>query len=479
MTLEDREGDPRALSSVVCIAVFSTTDTIVAIATPPGRGGLGVVRISGPIAFEITRQLAVREHPFAARRATLTTIASRRHAGDRSVDPSGALDRAIVTTFPQPSSYTGEDVAEISAHGSPIVLRGIVEAAVRLGARLAEPGEFTLRAFLNQRLDLPQAEAVGDLIDAVTPMQARAAFDQLQGTLTRTIGRLDDQLFDLIARLEASVDFPDEGYHFIEPGEIVTRLDALLGTTGELLSSAARGRLIRDGCMVAIIGAPNVGKSSLFNALVGSDRAIVTAVAGTTRDLVSETVDVHGVQVTFVDTAGLRETSDIVESEGVSRSREAARSADLVLEVRDGQVVGLGVEPAGGRSVDVVGRRTVQVSNKADLPTFVAQAGSVPVSAAAGWGLDALRRQIVDALGGEEVMERPAITNIRHIGLLRRAEESIQRARAAVGRADGALSEEFVLADLQEARAALEEISGKRTPEDVLRHIFQRFCVGK
>src|SRR5499427_7760234 len=275
--------------------MFATTDTIVAIATPPGRGGIGVVRVSGPAARPIASQLVTLSGELEPRRATLTTVRPR----DRE-----ALDQVIVTFFPTPHSYTGDDVVEMSAHGSPVILRGIVEAAIAQGARLAEPGEFTLRAFLNGRMDLMQAEAVADLIEAATPLQARAAFDQLEGTLTRTIGEIDGQLFDLLAKLEASVDFPDEGYHFVEPREVACAIDRLLARTLALLADSRRGRLIREGLQVAIVGRPNVGKSSLFNALVGAPRAIVSETPGTTRDLVTETIDIEGLRVTLVDTAG-------------------------------------------------------------------------------------------------------------------------------------------------------------------------------
>src|SRR6267143_7097718 len=219
--------------------MFSTTDTIVAIATPPGRGGIGVVRISGPDALPIARRLVTHQGALRPRHATFT----RTHA----------IDQVVVTYFPSPHSYTGEDVVELSAHGSPVVLRAIVAAAVAEGARLAEPGEFTLRAFLNGRIDLMQAEAVADLIDAVTPLQARAAFDQLQGTLTRAIAAIDAALFDLIARLEASVDFPEEGYHFVEPGALAAAIDALITRTSALLADARRGRLVREGLSIAIV----------------------------------------------------------------------------------------------------------------------------------------------------------------------------------------------------------------------------------
>ncbi len=318
--------------------MFSTDDTIVAIATPPGRGGIGVVRLSGSAAQAIAQQLVTHARPLEPRHATLTLVRPTTDtAFSRTATLGGdAIDQVVVIHFPAPASYTGEDVVEISAHGSPLVLRTIIEAAIAAGARLAEPGEFTLRAYLNGRLDLMQAEAVADLIDAVTPLQARAAFDQLQGTLTREIGDIDAALFDLIARLEASVDFPEEGYHFVDPGALAQSIDAILLRMAMLLAHARRGRLVREGLQIAIVGRPNVGKSSLFNALVGTSRAIVTEVPGTTRDLVSETVDLDGLRVTLVDTAGIRETEDIVESEGVARTRQAADVSDLILLVADG-----------------------------------------------------------------------------------------------------------------------------------------------
>src|SRR5437899_6109303 len=287
--------------------MFSTNDTIVAIATPPGRGGIGVVRLSGPDAHAITLRLVTHDGSLRPRRATLTRIAC---TTDAAAEP---IDQVVVTSFPRPHSYTGDDVVEVSAHGSPVILRAIVEAAIDRGARAAQPGEVTFRAFLNGRIDLMQAEAVADLIDAVTPLQARAAFDQLEGTLTRAIAGIDARLFDLIARLEASVDFPDEGYHFVEPGALARAIDDLLPQTGALLAGARRGRLVREGLQVAIVGNPNVGKSSLFNALLGTDRAIVTDRPGTTRDLVTETLDLDGLRLTLVDTAGLREATDPAE----------------------------------------------------------------------------------------------------------------------------------------------------------------------
>lgn len=446
--------------------MFSTTDTIVAIATPPGRGGIGVVRLSGPGAPAIARKLAARGEAFSARHATLASIHSL--TGD-------LIDRAVVIYYPAPASYTGDDVVEVSAHGSPVVLKAIVGAAMHYGARLAEPGEFTLRAFLNSRIDLMQAEAVADLVEAATPLQARTAFDQLNGTLTRAIESIDAPLFDLIARLEASVDFPEEGYHFVEPGALAAAIDDVVSRTRDLLASARQGRLVREGLQVAIVGRPNAGKSRLFNALVGSARAIVTEVPGTTRDLVTERIDLHGLSVTLIDTAGLRDTDDLVESEGVARSYGAAAVADLVLLVVDVSEPPIDeslLRRAGPKHVLIVG-------SKADLPHAWTRDGAIEVSAATGAGLDLLRSRIVGALDVEPLVDRPEISNVRHIALLERTEAALARARTAALAGGRSMPEEFVLADLQEARATLEEIVGRRTSEDVLAHIFERFCIGK
>ncbi len=274
-------------------------------------------------------------------------------------------DQVVVTLFPGPHSYTGETVAEISAHGSPVVLASIVRAAVDAGARMAEPGEFTLRAFLNSKIDLIQAEAVADLIDAVTPLQARAAFDQLEGTLTKTIGEIERDLFDVIAKLEASLDFPDEGYHFVAPREARTSLAGIIARIDGLLAQASRGRLVREGAQVAIVGAPNVGKSSLFNALLNTNRAIVTAIPGTTRDLLTERADIGGLSLSLVDTAGVRDTMDVVEQEGVSRARDTLRVADLAIVVLDRS------RPLSAEDRDVLEatakQRRVVVRNKSDL----------------------------------------------------------------------------------------------------------------
>jgi tRNA modification GTPase len=446
--------------------MFSTSDTIVAIATPAGRGGIGVIRLDGPDAARIASALT-GEMTFEARRATLTRVA----AGD------GLVDRAVVTSFPAPHSYTGGDVVEISAHGSPVVLQAIVKEAIAHGARLAGPGEFTFRAYLNGKIDLVQAEAVRDLVDAVTPLQVRVAFDQLEGTLTARIREIDEKLLGLIARLEASLDFPDEGYHFINPPDLAGALEDIRANLQALLREAARGRLIRDGATVAIVGRPNAGKSSLFNRLAGAARAIVTEVPGTTRDLLTERVDVEGVPVTLIDTAGLRvQPGDAIEEEGISRARLAIATSDAVLVVLD-RSAALSREDEALLSA-TAGTTRVLVASKADLPAAWAEetVGALAVSSITDDGMGALRRELASAAGAEPLRERAPIANIRHAALLERAQA--QLAAAAEGTAAG-LSEEFVLVDLHEARACFDEITGARTPDDVLRMIFERFCIGK
>lgn len=449
---------------------FNPDDTIVAIATPPGRGGIGVVRLSGPAAAAIARSIVDGEAAFEPRHATLIRI--------RAAD--GTLDEAIVTFFPAPHSYTAEDVVEISAHGSPVLLRAIVASCTQAGARLAEPGEFTFRAFLRGRIDLVQAEAVRDLVDSVTPVQARAAFDQLEGTLTAAIREIDARLFDLAARLEASLDFPEEGYHFIDHASAAAEIDGIIRSLDELLRDAARGRLIREGGHVVIAGRPNAGKSSLFNALAGAGRAIVTDVPGTTRDLLTEVVEIEGVPVTVVDTAGLRSSAaDAIEAEGIARAEAARAIAHVVLVVLD-----------ASRPLDEEDRRLladtsrsqrVVVANKSDLPAAWSVDEEVPdavsVSAVTGNGLDDLRRALAAALAGTDALrDMPAITNVRHVNLLTSAHAALVQAAAA---AHARTPEEFVVRDVSDARAALEEITGVRTPDDVLSAIFDKFCIGK
>ena len=411
--------------------------------------------------------MLTRREPLEARRATFTRLIGK---------GTSVIDEVVVTYFPAPHSYTGEHVVEISAHGNPVVLRAIVGRALEAGARLAEPGEFTLRAFLNGKRDLIQAEAVADLIAAATPVQARVACDQLEGTLTQQIADIDAELFPLIARLEASLDFPDEGYHFIESDETGRRLGFVVRQLDHLLAGAGRGRLIREGATVVVVGRPNVGKSSIFNMLARADRAIVAEAAGTTRDLVSERVDIEGLEVTLVDTAGLREAADVVEREGIARAERAGDVADLLLLVLDGS------EPLTPQDEQLlsgsVDRRRVVVANKSDLGVALDRETDVKVSARTGTGAEELRRMIVRQLTGDDSLRDPAaISNLRHIQLLEQARTWLVSAQELVEAGD--TPEEFVLADLQAARALLEEIVGTRTSEELLQHIFAKFCVGK
>jgi tRNA modification GTPase len=448
--------------------MFSPDDTIVAIATPPGRGGIGIVRLSGPTAREIASHVITRRQPLAPREATLTKVRIGHDGTSRS------SDHAIVTWFPAPQSYTGEQVIEISTHGSPVVLREIVRELVGAGARLARPGEFTLRAFLNARIDLAQAEAVADLIDAATPLQAQTAFDQLEGTLSARIGSLDRSLLDLIARLEASLDFPDEGYHFIEPRDVAARANELVGELNTLLSHEARGRLIREGATVVITGRVNAGKSSLFNALIGRERAIVTDVPGTTRDLVTETMDLDGLAITLVDTAGERETLDPVEREGVSRAAGARDAADLALIVIDS---GEALTDEDRRLLNMSSHRRVVVASKADRESQWQVNDAVRVSTLLKTGLDELKDAMLLALTNEERLRDPAaLSNLRHVLLLKETRATLLRVCAAI--AENA-PEEFVLVDLHRARANLAEVVGVGSTDETLDYIFSRFCIGK
>jgi tRNA modification GTPase len=512
--------------------MFSADDTIVAISTPLGRSGLGVVRLSGPEAAAIARRLIGRTEPLTARHATFARLHGDPRPQERPPSPNstpvpngdsarrplespltgaqrrppspnltpvpnlrppspapacpersrGVGDQVVVTHFPAPHSSTGDDVVEISAHGSPVILEGIVRAAMDAGARLAQPGEFTLRAFLNGKLDLIQAEAVADLIDAVTPLQARAAFDQLEGTLTTSIGEIEGALFDLVARLEASLDFPDEGYHFVQREAAAREIASLAARIDQLLAQSRRGRLVREGAQIAIVGTPNVGKSSLFNALVNANRAIVTPIAGTTRDLLTERADIGGIAVSLVDTAGIRQTTDVIEQEGVARARQAMSVADLTLLVLD-RSRPLDEEDRALLDVMDAGESLV-IANKSDLSAAwqtsdVADA-AIETSVLTGAGIDTLVNRIGTALGAaDERRDQPLVSNVRHIDLLHRARAAFASALDALSESNNEISEEFILADLQEAASALQEITGQRTTDDLLAHIFARFCIGK
>jgi len=446
-------------------------DTIVAISTPPGRGGIGIVRLSGGRARSIAEGLVRLARPLDAGRARFGHMVD---AGTGDV-----LDEIVVTFFAAPHSYTSEDVVEIAMHGSPVLLRYALEQATGAGARLAEPGEFTERAFLSGRLDLTQAEAVHDLIEASTLHQARVAAQQLGGALSRKVAPVKERLIALIAGLEAGVDFAEDDIDTMPSAEIIERLGEIATPLQELERSFGYGRLIHDGLRLAIVGRPNVGKSSLFNRLVEQDRAIVTATPGTTRDLVTERVSIEGIPIELIDTAGLRETSDEAESIGINKSREAIAEADLILIVVDGTSA---ADPEDAKTIaSVVDRPAMIAANKYDLGAVdLSFSASIPVvrtSAVTGEGIEDLRRQILQVVTqGAPAQETALVTNLRQRQAVTETLASLRRASDA---AHSSLPHEVLLVDLYNALAALDRLTGATTADDILRLIFSSFCIGK
>lgn len=417
------------------------------------------MRLSGPEASRIATRIL---------RAPALDHAHARLA--QLLDREGReVDQAVVTWFRAPHSYTAEDVVEISCHGSPVVLRLAVERALECGARLAEPGEFTLRAFLNGRIDLPQAEAVRDLIDATTLYQARIAAQQVEGSVSRRIAPLKNQLLELIALLEAGIDFAEDDVSVAPPEEILRRIAPVLAGITQLADSFQYGSLVREGFTLAIVGRPNVGKSSLFNALLRQDRAIVTDIPGTTRDLVSETAAIAGIPVKLYDTAGIRSTAETVEALGIERSFQAMADADLTLVVVDAS------QPLTAEDQALIGRagRHILVCNKADLT------GSADgVSALTGQGVEQLRHAILEALAPKGVFQQETgfITSLRHERLLCESVEFLEKARSAV---QAAIPHEMLLLDLYAALRPIDAITGATTADDILNRIFSTFCIGK
>lgn len=415
-----------------------------------------------------------RAEPLEARVATFGRI---REGMDTDRDRLAVVDQVVATRFAAPHSFTGEDVVELAGHGSPVLLQRIVERACEEGARLAEPGEFTLRAYLNGRIDLVQAEAVADLVNAVTPLQARAAIDQLEGTLTGLIAKIEAELFDLAAKLEASLDFPEEGFHFITREAATEEMVRIREALEQLAAQGRAGRVIREGSLVVIAGRPNAGKSSLFNALVGAPRAIVTDIAGTTRDLLTERVDILGLPVTLVDTAGLREATNSIEAEGIKRALSAREAAALTLLVVDGSEATDTMLPPASDSRQIIVVSKCDLAVVPSLPQEGLREDIVSVSVVSGEGLDALRRRIVRALTERDHWrDPPALSNQRHLALVTTAIGGLAALETFL--ADGA-TEELVLAELGRVRLVLEEITGRRSPDELLHHIFSTFCVGK
>ena len=451
-------------------AAAHATDTIAAVATAPGRGAVGIVRLSGPRAFEIAERLA---GPLPeARQAALRSL---RDAG------GAALDQGLLLLFPAPQSYTGEDVAELQGHGGPVVLEALVRAACALGARPARPGEFSERAFLNGRLDLAQAEAVADLINAATVQAARAAQRSLQGELSRRVQALVERLIGLRVHVEGALDFSDEDVDWLADAGLREGLDRLIEDLQALLAQAAQGRRLREGLVVALAGQPNVGKSTLLNRLAGVDAAIVTDIAGTTRDVLRENLDLEGLPLTLVDTAGLRESEDPVEREGIRRAWQALAQAELVLFLVDDRA---GVTPADEALLVRLpaNAEVLLVHNKADLsgraPGRGTQAGRVTLrlSSKDGSGLELLKAEIRRVAGLADAGESLFSARTRHVEALRRALAGVADARLRLQ--EGA-SAELAAEELRLAHQALAEITGAFTPDDLLGRIFSQFCIGK
>jgi tRNA modification GTPase len=384
----------------------------------------------------------------------------------------GDIDEVVAAFFAAPRSYTAEDVVEISCHGSPVVLRFALERTLEAGARLAEPGEFTLRAFLNGRIDLPRAEAVRDLIESTTLYQARVAAQQLDGSVSRRIAPLKEPLLELIALLEAGIDFAEDDVSVASAAEILRRLAPIQAGVHRLIESFQYGNLVQSGFTLAIVGRPNVGKSSLFNRLLDQDRAIVTDIPGTTRDLVSETVSIGGIPVKLCDTAGIRASSEIVESLGIERSWQAIADADLTLVVID---LSRGVTDED-RELMARAPKMLVAANKSDLPHDAAD--GIAVSAKTGEGIPRLRDAILEAIAPNGAFEQETgfITSVRHERLLKESAEFLEKARAAV---ESSIPHEMLLLDLYAALRPLDAITGATTADDILNRIFSTFCIGK
>jgi tRNA modification GTPase len=476
-------------------------DTIVAIATPPGRGGIGVVRLAGTDARNIATPMLRLKHALEAGRAIFgeliepccadTPVREDSARQSSANEGSARIDEVVVTYFAAPHSYTTDDIVEISAHGSPIVLRHIVELALARGARLAEPGEFTMRAFLNGRMDLTQAEAVRDLIDSQTLYQAKVAAQQLEGALSRRLQPIKQKLVELIATLEAGIDFAEDDISVLPAEQILQRIAAVREPLQILGNSFAYGKIVHEGLTLAIVGRPNVGKSSLFNRLVERERAIVTATPGTTRDLVTETVSLGGIPVKLVDTAGIRSALDEVESLGIKKSLETLADADLVLVVLDAS------QKSSQEDQELITqaekRSAIVVENKSDLEqkssaegchserseeSAVSARPRVRTSALNGEGIAQLREEILRHVTGNAGAQSESgfLTSARHQSLVTNSLKALAAAQSAV---QNQIPHEMLLLDLYSALRPLDEITGATTTDDILNLIFSTFCIGK
>lgn len=465
------------------------TDTICAIATPPGEGGIGIIRLSGSRAIDIASRL-VRLRSGISLQYLAERVLSLAEVGPRSTAMPAAsnrpLDEALVAVMRRPHSYTGEDVVELQCHGGPVILDQLCRMLMAEGARLAEPGEFTKRAFLNGRLDLVQAEAVLDTIRAKTSRSLSIAQSQRRGDLSREIKQIREQLVVALAHVEAALDFSEEDIEFVRQDELLRMLQGMIDNLARLVATEQEGRIWREGAAVAILGRPNVGKSSLMNALLRTDRAIVTPIAGTTRDVLEESLSIAGIPVRLIDTAGMRPTHDPVEAEGIRRSQVAWGEADLAMILVDGS------EPLTEEDrvllTDPAAQDALILVNKCDLPLKISaediqaicrtQRGTLEISAQAHIGLDALRDMIRLRLTpvGLESQESVLVTNLRQAAALERALHGVRQAAESLG---AHRAGECIAMDLRIAADALGEVTGVITTDDILDRIFSEFCIGK
>jgi tRNA modification GTPase len=448
-------------------------DTIVAIATPPGRSAIGLIRLSGPGSVEILRSL-IRDPKYTPEpnRVVLKPITAE--------DSEDVLDYALVSYFAAPHSFTGEDMVEISCHGSPVILRQLLNQIQSLDARLAGPGEFTMRACRNGKMNLSQAEAIRDLIDAQTNAAAQQATRQLKGELSMALQPCKQELISVIVKLESALEFVEDDLPEVQLSEMDHQLTRIVKEVAYLASTFQTGHLLRDGLKVTLIGRPNVGKSSVFNRLLRSDRAIVTEVPGTTRDSLTESISLQGIPVSLTDTAGIRKAGDRIEEIGVERTHRAMADADLLVVVLDGSIDLLPEDHAVLSQVDQA--KHIVVVNKSDLPQArldgeLVRHQVVHLSALTGEGLDQLTAGILEPFGKvDSESEGLLITNSRHHDLLQRAQSSLEESLELL-RQDA--SEEVVLVGLHNALKFLGEITGETTADDILTQIFSTFCIGK
>lgn len=446
-------------------------DTIVALATPAGVGAISIIRLSGPNSFFATDQI------FIGKSKLVDSDSHTIHYG-KIINRNGeVVDDVLISVFKNPYSYTGEDSIEISTHGSPLISEKIISLLIENNVRLAEPGEFTKRAFLNGKIDLTQAEAVADIINSRTDASLRGARNQLDGTLSKKVDSLRETLINTSSLIELELDFAEEDLEFMPVKEIFDNISIIENEINELLKTFSYGRILRDGVNVALVGKPNVGKSSLLNYLLKEARAIVSEIPGTTRDVIREELSIDGILFRLFDTAGIRTTTNIIEQEGILRSREAVINSDIVIFLND-ITNGLDEDLYKELLKIIDGKRILKVANKVDLQRSEKSMFDVNISAKTGEGIDGLFLKLKDlAVGSKNYTEKTAVvSNIRHFNALKKTEECLLNAKQSINQR---MSGEFIAVDLRNAENSLSEIIGKVTSDDILNNIFAKFCIGK